>query len=85
VVITEPTAGTIVSLKKIRIRGQVQGPANTGVAVNSIPAFILNGEFIVDAVPLETGTNTLTAVATTRSGNTASHSVTVSREGTPPS
>jgi hypothetical protein len=84
VVITEPAPGIVVSTTKVRVRGQVQGPANTGVTVNGVPAMILNGEFIVDAVPLEAGANELTAVATTRSGNTASHSVSVNREGTPP-
>jgi hypothetical protein len=84
VMITEPAIGAVVSTAKVRVRGQVQGPANTGVAVNGITALVLDGEFIVDAVPLEIGLNALTAVVTTRSGNTASYSRTITRQGTPP-
>jgi len=60
----------------------------TGVTLNGIVAVVYNGEFFVNHVPLEEGSNDITATATDTSasggGNTATSSITVSAVTTTP-
>lgn len=82
--ITTPAEGTSIAENAVQVRGTVSGPANTGVVVNGTLALVSNGEFVADGVSLTAGANVLTATATTRSGETATASVTVTSNGTPP-
>jgi hypothetical protein len=81
--ITSPAVGTSIVSNRVRVTGTVQGPLNTGVVVNGVVALIYNGLFVADNVPLSVGTNTLTAVATTQSGQSVQTQVTVNSEATP--
>jgi hypothetical protein len=77
--IGSPAGGTAVSVPTVTVAGSA---ADTGaiasVTVNGHPATLAsNGSWSV-AVPLSSGANTLTAVATDQAGLTASKSITVS-------
>ena len=78
ITITEPTAGSSVPSGSLLVRGTVAGGgAEIGVSVNGIAAARQGSAFA--ALVAVTGTSvTLTAVATTDAGRTASHAVTVS-------
>jgi PKD repeat protein len=82
VAISFPVHGAYLSGNRIAVRGTVQGPFNTGVTVNGIVALIYNGTFIATDVPVY-GHETLTAIATTLSGQTAQASVTVEGDSDP--
>ncbi|MFL6647012.1 MAG: PKD domain-containing protein, partial [Sulfurifustaceae bacterium] len=74
--ITSPMMGTALTARGAVISGNFEGPLNTGVTVNGTPAEIAGGRFYVN-LSLQSGSNTLTAVATTPDGATASDTVTV--------
>jgi hypothetical protein len=78
ITITEPASGAIVPSGPLLVRGTVAGGgAEIGVSVNGIAAATQGSAFA--ALVAVTGPSvTLTAVATTGSGHTASHAVTVS-------
>ena len=59
--------------------GSVNGDDAT-VEVNGMPATVSNGSFLVVGLSVEPGPNTLTATATDPLGNTATHSVTITRQ-----
>ena len=84
VAITSPVQGAFIALNRTRVTGTVQGPAYTRVVVNGLTALVYNGTFVVDNVPLVTGSNTLTVTATTVNGQTATATVTVSSQGVAP-
>jgi hypothetical protein len=81
--ITSPTDGALVSISSLAVLGTVS-ESSTSVAVNGKPASVSQGTFSVSGIPLQEGTNTLTATATDVCGNSSAKSVTVVRDTTPP-
>lgn len=78
VTITEPSAGTTVPSGLLLVRGTVvSGGAEIGVTVNGIVAAV-GGSTFAAMVPVAAPSADLTAVATSQSGGTATHTVTVS-------
>lgn len=72
--ITNPTQGATTTDNTIIVRGTFQGPMNTGITVNGVIAGIDGNRYSAN-VPLELGTNTLTALASAPDGRTASKSI----------
>lgn len=85
VTITTPVDGTEVQAGLLVVRGTVEaGGEEVGVLVNSIPGAV-QGTAFAALIPVTPETTTLTAMATTATGMTASHSVaiTVTSASTP--
>src|SRR5207244_4576516 len=59
--IASPPNGATINADTVTVSGTFQGPANTGITVNGIAAIVTGGTFIVAAVPLQPGANTLRA------------------------
>jgi hypothetical protein len=72
--ITAPLNGAVVSSSPITVTGNVSNDA--AVTVNGFPASANNGSFSV-LIHLQGGQNTITALASDQSGQTATHTVTV--------
>lgn len=83
--ITAPHAGASLANGGVVVRGNFQGPSNTGITVNDQVAQVVGNQFYAN-INLDPGPNTLTAVATTPEGATASDSVSVNlnRTGSDP-
>lgn len=82
--INSPEDGAVVTSSPVTVTGIindiVRGTVNEGqasVTVNGIEAAVVNRSFIVEAVPLVEGANTITAVGADQTGNTDSASITV--------
>lgn len=82
ITITTPTNLLFTNTPSITVSGTVNVPAAT-VTVNGVNAPNAGGSFTT-AVPLSEGNNTLTAVATSPGGATATASVLVTLDTTPP-
>jgi glucodextranase-like protein len=82
--VTSPVAGATINADNVTVSGTLQGPSNTGVTVNGIPAVVNGNTFIAAAVPLATGTNALTVVATTPDRQTATQTLSVNSTGPAP-
>jgi hypothetical protein len=89
VAIYTPSAGATIAASSVTVSGLVNdivaGTVNTSnatVTVNGIPATVANRSFIVPGVPLQPGSNTVTAVAIDAAGNQAQATVTL-RQLTP--
>lgn len=80
--ITNPPAGSSLTLANTAVIGTYTGPAATGVSVNGVPAVVQNGAFVVPRVSLAGGSNVLSATATTLDGLTATATVSVSHTPT---
>ena len=82
ITISSPTNGATVNADSVLVSGQVQAPANSGVTVNGVIAIVdANNNFFANNVPLQLGSNTVTATVTTPSGKTSSSNVTVTSSG----
>lgn len=79
IVISSPADGANISGNRVFVRGSISNPAGveTGVTVNGLPASLSNNQFAVNDVPLNTGQNTITVVATDINGTKATKSITV--------
>jgi hypothetical protein len=75
--ITSPAAGMVLNRTRVLVTGTFQGPANTGISVNGVPALVSGNQFLLN-LDLASGSNTLTAVATTLDGATAADTLNVS-------
>jgi hypothetical protein len=80
--ITSPTNLSFTSISPVTVRGTVDDTSAT-VTVNGLPAFVSAGAFSV-IVPLNEGSNTLTAVAQNAGGNQGTADVLVTLDTTPP-
>jgi len=88
--INSPQDGAIVTSSPITVAGMindiVRGTVNEAqgrVMVNGVVATVANRSFIVDALPLVEGANTITAVGADQTGNTATTSIEVILDVTP--
>jgi cysteine-rich repeat protein len=83
--ISEPQNGSTLTSDRVRVRGSITGPPNTGVTVNGMVATVHGGFFTADDVPLRAGLNTILATTTTADDDTLSTSVGVMvDQATPP-
>ncbi|MFQ5852442.1 MAG: hypothetical protein ACE5JU_17905 [Candidatus Binatia bacterium] len=78
ITVTSPTSGSVINASTILVRGEVDVAAGVelGVTVNGMVAEVSQGEFGT-FVPLELGTNTITAKVVDLAGNSASDAVTI--------
>jgi hypothetical protein len=84
IAIVDPADGASVSANRTNVRGTFQGPPNTGITVNGRLAYASSGKFMLNALPLVAGSNTITAIATGPTGQSAATTVTVSSTGAVP-
>lgn len=82
IVLTSPADGSRAAGNTVNVTGVVNGLPNAGVSVNDVPACEYKGRFYVNRVPLDPGTNLLTAIAHTADGISASAALLVTG-GTP--
>ena len=83
--ITSPLNGAAVVGDEILVMGRVTAPADSGVQVNGVPAFVdAQGNFYANDVPLMPGQNTIVATLTQLDGTTANHSLGLSSSGPAP-
>ncbi len=83
ITITAPSSGASVADNKTDVIGTFTGPDNTGIAIGTLTAYTHNGQFVVPAVPLASGANTITATATTIDAQTSSAAVGVTGQLNP--
>lgn len=77
VLIPEPVNGATISAGSLLVCGTVEaGGVEVGVTVNGFPAAVQGSSFAAQ-IPVTPETTGLTAVATTATGATASHSVNI--------
>ena len=79
--ITAPAAGAGIPGDVTNVSGTVQGPGNTGITVNGVPAAVSGSQWIANHIPLAPGANTLTVIATTSGGLSATQTLNVSSVG----
>lgn len=85
ITISSPANGATINSDSVLVSGQVQAPANSGVTVNGVIAIVdANNNFFANNVPLQLGSNNVTATVTTPSGKTSASSVTVTSNGPSP-
>lgn len=82
--LTNITSGAVVNTDRLLVMGTFRGPPNTGVTVNGVVAETYGDKFYVNNFPLNPGPNTLTAMATTPGGLSATDTVTVTVNSTDP-
>jgi hypothetical protein len=75
--ITEPTPGIVMSGDRVFVKGSVTGSnMEVGVSVNGMPAFVAGSQWLAE-IPLVTGSNPITAIATDTTGTQATASITI--------
>lgn len=74
--ITSPRPGATLTRRGTLVTGDFQGPPNTGITVNGVLAQVFGNRFYAN-LSLELGPNTLTAVAVTPTGASATDTLTV--------
>jgi hypothetical protein len=78
ITITSPASGSTIAGDKVIVQGTlVTAGQEVGVTVNGLLATVSGTQWVANAVPLQSGPNTLTATATDAGGNTATASITV--------
>lgn len=66
--ISSPAAGASIAGSLVNVTGTLQGPANSGITVNGVPAVLSHGRWVANNVSLHPGVNTLTVTAITSGG-----------------
>src|SRR5262245_58125687 len=84
IAIVDPANGASLAANRTNVRGTFHGPPNTGITVNGRLAYASGGKFMLNALPLVAGSNTITAIATGPAGQPAATTVTVSSTGAVP-
>lgn len=79
--IEQPLQGVSISGSVLNVEGTYTGPTNTSIVVNGVTALLEDGRFYADAVPLEAGSQTITAIANTLAGGVATDAVDVTVAG----
>jgi glucodextranase-like protein len=77
IAITSPANGATIDADRVTVSGTFSGASTATVTVNGVPAVVTGTAFSAANVPLNPGTNTITATGTTPQGATASASITV--------
>lgn len=83
VTIETPANGASVAAASVLVTGTFQGPSNTGITVNGVIA-VTDGNRFYAQVPLQPGSNLLTATATSPDGASATQAITVTSTGIAP-
>ena len=78
--ILSPLQGATVSDTTVLVRGTYEGPPNTGLTINGVPALQDESNFYAQ-VPLQLGGNVLSIKASTISGPSVTETITVISEG----
>jgi hypothetical protein len=81
VAITSPGLGATTGNSSVDVVGTYTGPINTGITVNGVAGYAVNGQFVVPNVPLTAGSNTLNVTATILSGTTATNTGSITQGG----
>jgi hypothetical protein len=84
IAILDPANGASLGANRTNVSGTFEGPPNTGIVVNGRIAYCSSGKFVLNALPLVAGSNTITAIATSPTGQAATATVTVSSTGAAP-
>ena len=79
--ITDPVPEASISADRYTVIGTFNAPINTGITVNDHIAYTSGGRFVMNDVELVAGANTITAVATTVNGQSATVSTNVTASG----
>ncbi len=77
--ITSPVDGNTLARKDVQIAGTIThvNDLETGVIVNGVTALVYGGQFVVNHVPLQSGTNTITVQAIDVNGAQYEKSITL--------
>ncbi|MBS0570549.1 MAG: hypothetical protein JSS28_08075 [Proteobacteria bacterium] len=81
VAITSPGSGAATGNSNVDVVGTYTGPVNTGIVVNGVSGYAVNGQFVVPNVPLTSGANTLNVTATILPNSTATNSGSITQSG----
>jgi hypothetical protein len=74
--LVSPSDGTVASDGTVFVEGTFEGPSNTGILVNGVPAVVdPHGSFFINMLRIAPGASTVTAVASTIDGGKATTSV----------
>lgn len=77
IAITSPANGATIDADRVTVNGTFSGAATATITVNGVPAAVTGNAFSAANVPLNAGSNTITANGTSPQGATASASITV--------
>jgi hypothetical protein len=83
VAITSPADAAVLNGDSASVQGTFAGDANSGLAVNGVPALVKDGHFYA-TVSLSPGANSIVATLTSQGGQTATQTITVTSDGLSP-